>query len=163
MFQTLLDDVPAVRGSSSRRRCRPVKVHADKGYDSAANRAYLRRRGITARIARRGIESSTRLGRHRWKVERAGTGIRVGGLRLCWWPARWSAGTGSGRRLGGDVTGRGHLRRLEEAARDARPQLLAVGELLVRRSTGLAAVVHPTGAREAVAAALDSTQCPGAG
>ena len=36
-----------------------------------ANRAYLRRRGITARIARREVESSTRLGRHRWKVERS--------------------------------------------------------------------------------------------
>jgi hypothetical protein len=38
---------------------------------TAANRAWLRRCGITARIARRGLESSTRLGRHRWKVERA--------------------------------------------------------------------------------------------
>jgi hypothetical protein len=36
-----------------------------------ANRAYLRRRGIKPRIARRQIESSTRLGRHRWKVERS--------------------------------------------------------------------------------------------
>ena len=31
----------------------------------------LRRRGITPRIARRGVESNTRLGRHRWKVERS--------------------------------------------------------------------------------------------
>jgi hypothetical protein len=31
-----------------------------------SNRAWLRRRGIRARIARRGIESSTRLGRYRW-------------------------------------------------------------------------------------------------
>jgi hypothetical protein len=31
----------------------------------------LRRRGITPRIARRGIESSQRLGRHRWVIERA--------------------------------------------------------------------------------------------
>jgi transposase len=31
----------------------------------------LRRRGIKARIARRQIESPTRLGRRRWKVERA--------------------------------------------------------------------------------------------
>ena len=27
--------------------------------------------GITPRIARRGVESSSRLGRHRWKVERS--------------------------------------------------------------------------------------------
>jgi hypothetical protein len=31
MFQALLDDVPAVRVPSGRRRCRPGKVHADKG------------------------------------------------------------------------------------------------------------------------------------
>jgi IS4 transposase len=31
----------------------------------------LRRRGICPRIARRGVESSQRLGRHRWKVERS--------------------------------------------------------------------------------------------
>jgi transposase len=71
MFQALLDDVPPVRTPSRRRRTRPGKVHADKAYDSHANRAYLRRRGIRARIARRGLESSTRLGRHRWKVERS--------------------------------------------------------------------------------------------
>lgn len=41
-----------------------------KGYDNRRCRAYLRRRGITARIARIGIESSQRLGRHRWVVER---------------------------------------------------------------------------------------------
>ena len=71
MFQAVLDDVPPVRTPSGRRRSRPGKVHADKGYDSRANRAYLRRRGIGPRIARRGMESSTRLGRHRWKVERS--------------------------------------------------------------------------------------------
>jgi hypothetical protein len=37
----------------------------------AGNRAWLRRRGIRARIARRGIESSQRLGRYRWRVARA--------------------------------------------------------------------------------------------
>jgi transposase len=71
MFAAVVDDIPAIRTPSRRRRCRPGKVDADKGYDSAANRGYLRRRGITARIARRGIESSLRLGRYRWKVERA--------------------------------------------------------------------------------------------
>jgi IS5 family transposase len=71
MFEAVLDDVPAVRTPAGRRRTRPGTVHADKGYDSAANRAYLRRRGIRPRIARRGIEPSTRLGRHRWRVERS--------------------------------------------------------------------------------------------
>lgn len=46
-------------------------VHADKAYDARHCRQYLRRQGITARIARRGIESSQRLGRYRWRVERA--------------------------------------------------------------------------------------------
>jgi hypothetical protein len=70
LFAALLQDMPAVRTPSGRRRSRPGKVDADKAYDHAANRAYLRRRGITPRIARRGVESSTRLGRHRWRVER---------------------------------------------------------------------------------------------
>jgi transposase len=71
MFQAVMDDIPPVRTPSGQRRIRPGKLHADKGYDSRANRAYLRRRGIKARIARRGVESSARLGRHRWKVERS--------------------------------------------------------------------------------------------
>jgi IS5 family transposase len=71
MFQAVLEDVPPVLAPSGRRRCRPGKVYGDKGYDSAANRAWLRRRGIRPRIARRGVESSERLGRHRWRVERA--------------------------------------------------------------------------------------------
>jgi IS5 family transposase len=64
-FGAVLDDVAAVGTPAGRRRTRPGTVHADKGYDSAANRAYLRRRGSRPRIARRGIEPSTRLGRHR--------------------------------------------------------------------------------------------------
>jgi transposase len=71
MFQAVVADIPPIRTPAGRRRTRPTKVHADKGYDSRANRAYLCRRGITARIARRQIESSIRLGRHRWKVERS--------------------------------------------------------------------------------------------
>jgi IS5 family transposase len=42
-------------------------------------RTALRRRGIGPRIARRGIESSVRLGRHRWRIER--TGAWLGGFR----------------------------------------------------------------------------------
>jgi transposase len=71
MFQAVVDDVAPIRTPSGQRRTRPGKVHADKGDDSRANRVYLRQRGIRARIARRGIESSTRLGRHRWRVERS--------------------------------------------------------------------------------------------
>ena len=71
MFQALVEDIPPIRTPAGRRRTRPAKVHPDKGYARRANRAYLRRRGIKARIARREVESSTRLGRHRWKVERS--------------------------------------------------------------------------------------------
>jgi hypothetical protein len=70
----LVEVVPAIigrRGRPGRPRKRPAKLHADKGYDFPACRRLLRRRGMTPRIARGGIESSTRLGRHRWKVERS--------------------------------------------------------------------------------------------
>jgi IS5 family transposase len=43
-------------------------LHADKGYDYPRCRRDLRARGIVPRIARRGIETSQRLGRHRWVV-----------------------------------------------------------------------------------------------
>jgi transposase len=43
----------------------------DCGSPATCWRAYRRRRGIKARMARRRIESSAGLGRHRWKVERA--------------------------------------------------------------------------------------------
>jgi transposase len=66
----MLEAVQPIASPSGPPRKRPRKLHADKGYDSAHNRAVCRRRGILPRIARRGIESSERLGRHRWKVER---------------------------------------------------------------------------------------------
>jgi transposase len=65
--------VAAIKGSRDRPgrpRKRPKKLHADKGYDFPRGREALRKRGIKARIARRGIDSSERLGRHRWVVER---------------------------------------------------------------------------------------------
>jgi transposase len=48
----------------------PAKLHAGKGYDLPRCRANLRRYGVGCRIARRGVESSERLGRFRWVVER---------------------------------------------------------------------------------------------
>jgi transposase len=70
-FEALLDDLPTVRTPAGGWRCRPEKVHADKAYDHRGCRGYLTRRGIKVRIARRGVESSQRLGRHRWKAERS--------------------------------------------------------------------------------------------
>ncbi|BDI31596.1 DDE transposase [Capsulimonas corticalis] len=69
-----VDAIPAIRsprGRWGRRRRRSTKLHADKGYASKNNRRQLRKRGITPRIARPGVESSQKLGRHRWVVERA--------------------------------------------------------------------------------------------
>lgn len=66
----MVDAIPPLKQKRGRPRKRPAKLHADKGYDSKANRKALRKRGITPRIARRGIESSTKLGKHRWVVER---------------------------------------------------------------------------------------------
>jgi transposase len=65
----LLDSIIPVRGRRGRPRHRPAKLHGDKAYDVRALRAEVRRRGIGVRIARKGIESSERLGRHRWIVE----------------------------------------------------------------------------------------------
>ena len=69
-FEPLLDAVRPIKGLWGRPRRRPAKLHADKGYDFDRCRAACRRRGIRPRIARRGIDSSERLGRHRWVVER---------------------------------------------------------------------------------------------
>jgi transposase len=69
-LETVVDAVTPVTGPVGRPRRRPRKLHADKGYDYPVCRAGLRRRGIIARIARRGIESAKRLGRHRYVIER---------------------------------------------------------------------------------------------
>ena len=72
--QALEESVDAVgpikHPGRGRPRKRPKKLHADKGYDFGRCRKALRKRGIKARIARRGVEGSERLGRHRWVVER---------------------------------------------------------------------------------------------
>lgn len=70
VFEELVDGVEPVKGPRGRPRKRPDKLHADKGYDYPRCRRFLRSRRIRARIARRGIESSERLGRYRWTVER---------------------------------------------------------------------------------------------
>ncbi|MFC9431027.1 IS5 family transposase [Streptomyces sp. NPDC056987] len=48
----------------------PGKLHADKAYDIPDLRKWLRRKRIGVRIARKGIESSERLGRRRRVIER---------------------------------------------------------------------------------------------
>jgi hypothetical protein len=71
VLEHVVDSVTPVRAPLGRPRKRPAKFHGDKGYDYRICRTALRRRGIAARIARKGIESSNRLGRHRYVIERA--------------------------------------------------------------------------------------------
>ena len=61
---------PIRKPRHGRPRKRPNKLHTDKAYDFPRCREALRKRGIKARIARRGIDSSEKLGRYRWAVER---------------------------------------------------------------------------------------------
>lgn len=49
---------------------KPQRLHADKAYDVPHLRRWLRGKRIGVRIARKGVESSERLGRRRWVIER---------------------------------------------------------------------------------------------
>lgn len=69
-LKPLVHAIPAVRSRRGPRRRRPAKLHADKGYDYDSLRHWLRHRNITPRIARIGLESSHKLGRYRWVIER---------------------------------------------------------------------------------------------
>ncbi len=73
VLEEAVDAIEPIRrpaGSPGRPRKRPEKLHADKAYDFPRCRKALRKRRVKARIARRGVDSSERLGRHRWVVER---------------------------------------------------------------------------------------------
>ena len=70
VFEELLDAVPPIKTPNGRRRKRPDKLHADKAYDIPRCRRALSQRHIKVRIARKGVDSSERLGRHRWVIER---------------------------------------------------------------------------------------------
>jgi transposase len=69
-LEAVVDAVVPVQGPAGRPRRRPRTMHADKGYDYPSCRKALRRRGIIARIARKGTDSSKKLGRHRYVIER---------------------------------------------------------------------------------------------
>ena len=70
-LRPLVHAIPPVRSRRGPRRRSPAKLHADKGYDYDDLRHWLRNRNIVPRIARIGVESSSRLGRYRWRVERS--------------------------------------------------------------------------------------------
>lgn len=52
------------------RHLKPRRLHADKAYDIPHLRRWVRGKRIGVRIARKGTESSERLGRRRWVIER---------------------------------------------------------------------------------------------
>lgn len=66
----LLDAIPRIRGVRGRPRHRPGRLFADRGYVYDKYRRLLRARGITPKIARRGIAHGSGLGKTRWVVER---------------------------------------------------------------------------------------------
>ncbi|MFJ3940233.1 transposase [Streptomyces parvus] len=74
-LKPLIRGISAIRSRRGPRRRRPVKPRADEAYFSADHLAWLRERGLIPRIARPGIESSERLGRHRWKIKRSIAGV----------------------------------------------------------------------------------------
>jgi transposase len=69
-LKPLVMAIPAIRSRRGPRRRKPDKVHADKAYDIAHLRTWLRHRNIGVRIARKGIEPTQKLGKHRWVIER---------------------------------------------------------------------------------------------
>jgi transposase len=64
-FIPLLDQVRIARRGPGRPRTRPGRAMADKAYSSAANRAYLRRRGIQAVIPVKEDQKNNRRARGR--------------------------------------------------------------------------------------------------
>jgi IS5 family transposase len=62
--------MPCRRSDKGGPRRRPTRLHADKAYDHRRCRRACHVRRIKPRIARRGVDRSDKLGRHRWVVER---------------------------------------------------------------------------------------------
>jgi IS5 family transposase len=59
VLEESVDAIESIRRpGGGRSRKRPGKLHADKGYNFGRCRKALRKRGIKARIARRGVQSS---------------------------------------------------------------------------------------------------------
>ncbi|WP_307793484.1 IS5 family transposase [Amycolatopsis sp. MtRt-6] len=69
-LKPLVMAIPAIKSRHGPRRRKAAKLHADKAYDQPGLRRWVRDRGIKVRIARKGIETSKKLGKHRWVIER---------------------------------------------------------------------------------------------
>ncbi|WP_447722688.1 hypothetical protein [Edwardsiella tarda] len=82
MFKPLLDALLALAQESDH-DIGLTSYMQTKGYDFLRCQDYLKRRGIKARIARRGIDTNDRLGRYRLVVERThGEVAGFGKLRI---------------------------------------------------------------------------------
>lgn len=64
-LKPLIRAIPAIRFRRGPRRRRPAKLHAEKACNQAELRYRVRARGIAVRIARKGIETSKKIGKHR--------------------------------------------------------------------------------------------------
>jgi len=69
-LEALVAAIPPVRGKPGRPKQKPALVQADRGYDSASNRAALALQNIDEQIARRDEPHGSGLGRTRWVIER---------------------------------------------------------------------------------------------
>ncbi|UDM04841.1 transposase [Streptomyces longhuiensis] len=69
-LQPLVRGIPPTRSRRGPRRRKPAKLHADKAYAIPHLRRWLWGKRIGVRIARKSVESSERLGRRRWVIER---------------------------------------------------------------------------------------------
>ena len=65
IYEALIDPTGLIKQPRGVPRKCPAKVHANKAYDFKKCRSALWRRGIKLRIARRGRDTSERLGCHR--------------------------------------------------------------------------------------------------
>jgi transposase len=70
-LKPLVMAIPSIKPRHGPRRRKPGKLHADKAYDQADLRDWVRDRGIAVRIAGTGIETSKKLGKHRWVIQRS--------------------------------------------------------------------------------------------
>ena len=103
----MLDAATPIRQCRGRPRRRPGKLHADKACDVPRCRQACHARHIVPRIARRGPDTSQRLGRHRQVVEGGGGGGRGGREERGEGEGRGGEGEGGGKERGGEGGGGG--------------------------------------------------------
>ena len=62
--------MPRIKNPETKRRRKPKKLLADRGYDSQPHRDGLEEKGIIPKLAKRGTPHGSVLGKERWPVER---------------------------------------------------------------------------------------------